>query len=82
LQGLIRKNGAPYSNQTTLTEYWKVVRVAQGLEYLNVTSIVTDPVYLSGASFTGAGYTTAPIFMREADGSKWKPSPCSLKTAN
>ncbi len=76
LPGLLRKNGVPYSNQATLTEYWKVLRVAPDLEYLSITSIVSDPVYLT------RDYTTTPIFMREPDGSKWHPAACTLRSAN
>ena len=76
LPGLLRKNGVPYSNQATLTEYWKVLHVAPDLEYLSITSIVSDPVYLT------RDYTTTPIFMREPDGSKWHPAACTLRSAN
>ena len=75
LPGLLRKNGVPYSDRATLEEYWKLLPVDQGLEYLSITSIVRDPVY-----FQGKTYTTTAIFMREADGSKWHPSPCSLRS--
>jgi hypothetical protein len=75
LAGLLRKNGVPYSDRATLEEFWKVLSVDKGLEYLSITSIVRDPVY-----FQGNSYTTTPIFMREADGSKWHPSPCSLRS--
>jgi hypothetical protein len=75
LPGLLRKNGVPYSDRATVEEYWKLLPVDQGLEYLSITSIVRDPVY-----FQGSSYTTTPIFMREPDGSKWRPSPCSLRS--
>jgi hypothetical protein len=75
LPGLLRKNGVPYSDRATLEEYWKLLPLEQGLEYLSITSIVRDPTY-----FQGNSYITTPIFMREADGSKWHPSPCSLRS--
>ena len=36
-----------------------------------VTTIVDDPVYLTGP------YIVSPHFKREPDGSKWDPTPCS-----
>lgn len=71
LGGLLRKNGVPYSDRTTLKEYWALNSVA-GLDYLIITSMVNDPVYLRGI------YYTTPIFTRETDGSKWHPTPCTL----
>jgi hypothetical protein len=41
-------------------------------DYLTVTSMVSDPVYLR------AIYYTTEIFAREADGSMWRPTPCTL----
>jgi len=42
-----------------------------GGQLLLVTTIVEDPVYLRGP------YVVSPHFTREADGSKWDPTPCS-----
>jgi hypothetical protein len=70
LEGWLRKNGVPYSDQTTLTEYWDRVAFPNGDVWLTVSQYVSDPKYLAGE------YTTSMHFKREPDGSKWKPSPC------
>jgi hypothetical protein len=72
LAGLLRKNGVPYSDRTTLEEWWEINQAPNTGKYLTITSIVADPVYLRGT------YTTTEIFAPEADGSKWSPTPCSL----
>jgi hypothetical protein len=70
LEGWLRRNGVPYSDATTLTEYWDRVAFPNGDVWLTVSQYVSDPTYLTGE------YTTSMHFKREPDGSKWKPSPC------
>jgi hypothetical protein len=70
--GYLRKNGVPYSDKATVTEYFNRVS-GPGGEYLNVLSIVEDPQYLN------APYARSMQFRREPDGSKWKPEPCSAR---
>ena len=69
--GYLRKNGVPYSDRTTLTEHFDVTLLADGSRLLLVTTIVEDPVYLTGP------YVVSPHFKKEPDGSKWDPTPCS-----
>ncbi len=74
LPGLLRKNGVPYSAQTTLREYWEVHRdEPDGDTWMTITSTVQDPEYLQQP------YNYSSIFEKESDGSKWKPMPCSLR---
>ena len=70
LEGWLRRNGVPYSDATTLTEYWDRVAFPNGDVWLTVSQYVSDPKYLT------AEYTTSMHFKREPDGSKWKPAPC------
>jgi hypothetical protein len=70
LEGWLRRNGVPYSDQTTLTEHWDRVAFPNGDVWLTVSQYVNDPKYLTGE------YTTSMHFKREPDGSKWKPAPC------
>jgi hypothetical protein len=73
LAGLIRKNGMPYSDQASLTEYWELDSdPAIDNPYLIVTAALHDPVYLIGDYY----YTAQ--FQKEPDGSKWYPTPCTL----
>jgi hypothetical protein len=69
--GYLRKNGVPYSERTTVTEHYDVAALPDGSRILLVTTIVEDPVYLTGP------YVVSPHFKKEADGSKWDPTPCS-----
>ena len=71
LAGYLRKNGVPYSERATVTEHFDVASLADGSRLLLVTTIVEDPVYLTGP------YVVSPHFKKEADGSKWDPTPCS-----
>jgi hypothetical protein len=70
--GYLRKNGVPYSENAVLSEYFNVFypEGPQGTVYLTVTSGVDDPKYLSET------LVTSGQFRREADGSKWDPTPC------
>jgi hypothetical protein len=66
--GYLRKNGVPYSDKATVTEYYDRYNEPNGGEWFTVTTIVTDPVYLSGP------FVTTTEFERERDGSKFSPS--------
>jgi hypothetical protein len=69
--GYLRKNGVPYSERSTVTEHFDVSPLPDGGRLLLVTTIVEDPVYLTGP------YVVSPHFKKEPDGSKWDPTPCS-----
>jgi hypothetical protein len=71
--GYLRKNGVPYSASTVYTEHWNLHREDNGDQYIVVTNIVNDPVYLQ------APWVTAIHFKKEPDGSKWDPTPCDAK---
>jgi hypothetical protein len=68
--GWLRKNGAPYSENATLTEYFDRFAAPNGDEWLVVTTIVSDPKYLN------TDFVTSSHFKKEPNGSKWAPSPC------
>ena len=74
-EGWLRKNGVAYSESATLLEYWDRVAFPNGDIWLIVTSVVSDPRYLVN------DYTTSMHFKREADGSKWKPTPCQTRNS-
>jgi hypothetical protein len=71
--GYLRKNGAPYSANTTLTEYFDRINEANGESYLVITTIVEDPVYLIRP------YETSVHFKKQADASGWNPNPCTSR---
>lgn len=71
--GYLRKNGVPYSENTSLTEYFHRVVESSGDSWLLVMSIVDDPQYLAQP------YTTTTQFKKVPDRSGWNPTPCSAK---
>src|SRR6185437_15609903 len=72
LPGLLRKNGIPYSDKSQMSEYWEVNGEPDGEQWLTVTTKLHDPEYLQ------TDYYFTSIFLKEPDGSKWDPTPCSL----
>jgi len=67
--GYFRKNGLPYSENATLTEYFD--RHSDfGAEWLTVLSVLDESTYLVSP------FVTTTHFKREPDGSKWNPQPC------
>ncbi len=66
----LRRNGAPYSQNATISENFDRFSAPNGDEWLVVTTIVTDPTYLNQR------FITSSHFKREPDGSKWNPAPC------
>lgn len=71
--GYLRKNGVPYSENAVVTEYFDVAPLPAGGQVLLVTTIVDDPQYLQQP------FIVSSQFRKEADGSKWDPTPCSAK---
>lgn len=67
--GYLRRNGVPYSENVTMTEYVDR-QMAEGLDIMTVLTIVEDAQYLNQPFITSTHYT------READASKWTPMPC------
>ena len=68
--GWLRKNGVPYSESAALTEYFDRFPAPNGDEWLVVTTIVSDPKYLT------QDFVTSTHFKKEPNGTKWAPSPC------
>jgi hypothetical protein len=71
--GHLRKNGVPYGEKATLTEYYDLFSEPTGETWVIVTTVVTDPVYLENPLILTAQ------FMKETDGSRWDPTPCSAR---
>lgn len=70
--GYLRKNGVPYSENARLDEYFETFTEPNGDTWLIVTSIVTDPRYLTQP------YATTYPFKKVAEGSGWDPTPCRV----
>jgi len=70
-EGYLRKNGVPYSEQATITEYiHRLPTHPNGDDWLNVVTVIDDPRYLAQPFYTSTN------FRREADASKFAPAPC------
>jgi hypothetical protein len=72
--GWLRKNGVPYSENATVTEYFDRFAAPNGDQWFTVTTIVDDPQYLNQP------FVTSSHFKKEPDGAKWSPSPCRTTT--
>jgi hypothetical protein len=69
--GYLRKNGVPYSENAVVTEYYDRVSIFDN-DYLQLVTVVDDPTYLT------ISFIVSNQFKREADGSKWHPTPCTV----
>jgi hypothetical protein len=68
--GWLRKNGVPYSENATVTEYYDTFKSTNGDDWFFVTTVVNDPKYLNQE------FVTSSHFKKEPDGSKWSPTTC------
>lgn len=68
--GWLRRNGAPYSENAVVTEYWDQFAGPDGKEWFNVNTVVEDPTYLARP------FITSSHFRKEPDASKFKPTAC------
>ena len=69
--GYLRRNGVPYSENATVTEYFDLAPHPGGSQMLIVTTVVEDPRYLQRS------FVVSSQFKKEPDGSKWDPTPCT-----
>ena len=73
LPGYLRRNGPPYSEDAVLEEYFDHHVQPNGDEWFTVTTVVTDPTYLSGA------FITSTDFRKETNGAGFAPVSCSAR---
>lgn len=72
-EGYLRRNGVPYSGNAKLTEYYDLIREANGVTYLVLTSTLEDPTYLTQPLISAAH------FRKQADAAGWNPAPCAVR---
>jgi hypothetical protein len=72
LEGWIRKNGVPISDQAVMTEYFDRHTLPNGDEWLTIIASVEDPVYFNGPMIFSTDYKRLP------DDEGWTPTPCSI----
>ena len=71
--GYATRNGVPFSNNATLTEYYDLVKQQSGTQYLVLTSMLEDSTYMSQPMWT------ATHFKKQSDASGFAPVACSGK---
>ena len=71
--GYYWKNGMPYTGKAQLTEYFRVMELPDRSQWIRFTQIVDDPDYLTQPWIVNYAFKKLP------DGSKWNPTPCSVK---
>jgi hypothetical protein len=72
-ESYLRKNGIPVSENAVVTEYFDRHSETDGSEWFTVTTVVDDPKFLA------QNFITSTHFKKEADASKFSPSPCRAK---
>ena len=71
-EGYLRKNGVPYSEQASITEYMhRLPTHPNGDNWLHVVTIVEDPRYLTQPFYTSTS------FRQEPDDAKFSPTACA-----
>jgi hypothetical protein len=63
----------PYSDNTTMTEYYDLVKERNGDQLLVITQVITDPMYLR------TPFMISTHFKKQPDAAGWKPSECSSR---
>ncbi len=71
--GYLRKNGAPYSANAVVSEYYDLSKEPNGDTWFHVTTIVKDPQYLEEP------FVTSTDFKKQPDAGGWNPSACSAR---
>lgn len=71
--GYLRKNGVPYSANTTMTEYLHRMTAPNGDLWLTIVTEVTDPENLREP------FVLSTHFKKVPDGTAFKPEPCSAR---
>lgn len=71
--GYLRKNGAPYSANAVVKEFFSLSKERNGDTWFVVTTIVEDPQYLTEP------FVTSSNFKKITDGSGWNPTSCSAR---
>jgi len=71
--GYLRKNGAPYSANAVVSEYFDLSNERNGDTWFVVTTVVEDPQYLTEP------FVTSTNFKKQTDSAGWDPTPCKAR---
>jgi hypothetical protein len=70
LPGWLSRNGVPYGQNMTMTEYVTRITNKDAGDWFTVTTVMEDPQFLNGQ------WITSTNFKKEPNDSKWAPTPC------
>jgi hypothetical protein len=70
--GYVRRNGAPYSAQASMLEYFDVAEQSNGDQWLVLLTRLSDPMYFDDPMMVSSH------FKKETDDSGWNPQPCRV----
>jgi hypothetical protein len=71
--GYLRKNGAPYSANAVVREFYDLFTERNGDTWFVVTTVVEDPIYLTEP------FVTSSNFKKQANANGFNPTPCSAR---
>lgn len=71
--GYLRKNGAPYSANAVVREFYDLFKERNGDTWFIVTAVVEDPTYLTEP------FVTSSNFKKQANATGFNPTPCSAR---
>ena len=71
--GYLRENGVPHSANTKVEEDFDSFKAPNGDKRLVVTTIITDPQYLTEPFIANTHFKKLP------DVPEWNPTPCEAK---
>jgi hypothetical protein len=71
--GYLRKNGAPYSANAVVREFYDLSKEPNGDTWFVVTTVVEDPTYLTEP------FVTSTNFKKQADATGFNPTPCTSR---
>jgi hypothetical protein len=71
--GYLRKNGAPYSANAVVREFYDLFKERNGDTWFVVTTVVEDPTYLAEP------FVTSSNFKKQPDSTGFNPTPCSSR---
>ncbi len=70
--GYLRPNGVPYSEKATVKEFFNMFTSPEAGTWLIVTTVVTDPEYLT------TDLIMSTQFKKETGRSRWNPRACEI----
>jgi len=70
LPGWLSRNGVPYGQNMTMTEYFTRIANKDAGDWFTVTTVMEDPQFLQGQ------WITSTNFKKEPNDSKWTPTAC------